>query len=127
MAADRVLDTAALPGNGETSSGEASLGDTVARLGQAARGFAEAELGLARKRAAIIGGAARWIAVLGGIAFIVAFGMIVTLMIGAVLALSPHWGLGLSLLAVTGTALLAIIFCAFGIKAQIARIKEGTR
>lgn len=106
---------------------EASLGDAFTRVGNAARVFAGAEVALLKKRGAIIGGAARWIAIFGVIAFIIAFGMIVTLMIGAVLALAPLWGLGLALLAVTGAALVAILLCALGIRGQVARIREGTR
>lgn len=124
MAADRAPD----PGPATVDRhDEASLGDTFNRLGQAARNFAEAELSLAKKRGAIIAGAARWIAILGVVAFIVAFGIIVTLMVGAVLALAPLWGLGLSLLAVTGAAIVAILLCALGIKGQVSRIREGTR
>lgn len=100
-----------------------SLGETVQHLVRAARESANAELSLVRLRATIVGSAAKWIAILGVIAFITAFGMIVTLMIGAVLALTPLWGLGFALLAVTGAALFAILLCGWGISTQVGRIK----
>ncbi|HEX7857075.1 MAG TPA: phage holin family protein [Sphingobium sp.] len=123
MAADRGPGPHTVPDGHD----EASISETLHRLTGAAKQFAEAELALARKRGSIIAGAVRWIAILGAVAFIIAFGMIVTLMVGAILALAPYWGLGLSLLAVTGGALLAIILCALIIKGQVSRIKEGTR
>lgn len=106
---------------------ETSLGDTVRRLGVAAQSFAAAEVALVKKRGTIIAGAAGWIAVWGALAFMLAFSMIVTLMVGAILALAPLWGLGLSLLFVTGVALLLLLLCVVGIKAQIGRIREGVR
>jgi uncharacterized protein YacL len=111
----------------DSQSDEDSLTETLVRLSGAAKSFVDAERTLAKKRGAIIGGAAQWIAIFGVVAFIIAFGMIVTLMVGAILALAPLWGLGLSLLAVTGVAFLTIILCALGIKAQIGRIREGLR
>ncbi|HEX7819032.1 MAG TPA: hypothetical protein VF463_00290 [Sphingobium sp.] len=101
-----------------------SLGESVKRAVSAVRESIDAELSLVRLRAAIVGSAAKWIAILGVIAFITAFGMIVTLMIGAIMALAPLWGLGLALLAVTGAALLAILLCGWGISVQINRIKR---
>ena len=112
---------------GDHPQDEGSLGASFTRVAQAAKAFTEAELALLKKRGAIVGGATRSIAVLGVIAFIIAFGMIVTLMIGAVLALAPLWGLGYALLAITGAALLAIILCALGIMGQVSRIREGMR
>lgn len=104
-----------------------SIGDTLAHVVSTAKDFAAAEIALAKQRGAIIASAGQYIAVLGIAAFIIAFGMIVTLMIGAVLALAPLWGLGLALLAVTGGALLVILLCGVGIKVQVSRIKEGVR
>jgi hypothetical protein len=106
---------------------EESLGSSFTRLSHAAKGFVDAEVTLAKKRGIIIASAVAWIAAFGAIGFVIAFGMIVTLMIGAVMALAPLWGLGLSLLAVTGVALVAILLCGLVIKAQVARILEGTR
>ncbi|MCE7797788.1 phage holin family protein [Sphingobium sufflavum] len=104
-----------------------SLGETVQRLSHAARESVDAELSLVRLRAALLGTATKWIAVLAVIAVITAFAMIVTLMIGALLALSQLWGLGWALLAVTGVALLAILLCGLGIRAQVARVKGIVR
>lgn len=102
---------------------EPSLGESVERLIGSARELADAELTLAKARGGRLATATKWIAIWGVVAFITAFGMIVTLMIGAVLALAPLWGLGIAVLAVTGVALLAIILCLLAIKAQIGRIK----
>ncbi|MET0239417.1 MAG: phage holin family protein [Sphingobium sp.] len=99
-----------------------SVGDSVSRLVSSGKEFVQAELALARTRTTLVAGAAQRIAILGVLAVIVAFGMIVTLMIGAVLALAPVIGLGFSLLAVTGAALVVLAICGLGIKGQVARI-----
>ncbi len=101
-----------------------SLGETLHRVTGAVRETVDAELTLARVRLSLVGSAAKWIAILGIVAFITAFGMVVTLMIGAILALAPLWGLGLAILSVTGAALLAILLCGWGISAQFARIRR---
>lgn len=105
----------------------ASISDSVERLIGSAKELAEAEVALAKLRGGIVAGGAKWIAILGVAAFIIAFGMIVTLMIGAVLALAPLWGLGLAVLAVTGAALLVILLCGMGISVQVGRIKGAFR
>lgn len=110
--------------NSAVSDDEASLGDSVERLIGSAKEFADAEIALAKVRGGILAGAAKWIAIFGVSAFLIAFAMIVTLMIGAVLALAPLWGLGLAVLAVTGAAAVAILLCALGISSQIGRIKR---
>ncbi len=101
-----------------------SLGDSINRVVGAAKETVDAELSLVRVRASHIGTSAKWIAIFAVVAIITAFGMIVTLMIGAVLALAPLWGLGLALLAVTGAALLVVILCGLGVSAQISRLKR---
>lgn len=101
---------------------ERPLGATIERLVGAGKVWAQAEVDLAKRRGALLAGAAKWIAILGLLAAITAFGMIVTLMIGAVLALAPLWGLGWAVLAVTGIALIVVLLCALGIKVQIGRI-----
>ena len=114
-------------GPSEDMGDHASLGESFSRVGRAAQQSFHAELTLVKARASIIGAAAQSIALFGVIALILLLALIVTLMIGAVMALAPHWGIGWALLAVTGVALLAIIFCGVAIMAQVKRIKEGTR
>jgi uncharacterized membrane protein YqjE len=121
MATDRDAQTPAAQGEA------ASLGDTIQRFVGASKEAVSAELSLVQVRASLIGSTAKWIAILAVIAVITAFGMIMTLMIGAVLALAPLWGLGLAVLMVTGAAFLAILLCAFGIRAQIIRLKGLVR
>lgn len=103
------------------------LGASLDRLIGSARELAQAEIALAKTRGSIVAGAARWIALLIGAVVVIAFGMIITLMVGAVMALAPIWGLGLAVLAVTGVALVVIILCGLGIMAQIGRIKGALR
>lgn len=112
------------PAQARDADEHASIGDAVHRITNAAREAVDAELSLVRLRAAVFGSAAKWIAMFGVIAIITAFATIVTLMVGAVLALAPHWGLGFALLAVTGVALLAVILCGLVIKAQFARMRS---
>ncbi|CAN5275916.1 hypothetical protein BH10PSE13_BH10PSE13_01940 [soil metagenome] len=104
---------------------DASLGDSFERLVGSAKELAEAEVALVKLRGSVVAGAAKWIGLLVAVAFVIAFGMIVTLMIGAVMALAPHWGLGLSVLAVTGIALVLILLCGLAIRGQVGRIKEA--
>jgi len=106
---------------------EPSLGDSFERLVGSARELAEAEIALAKLRGGVVAGAAKWIGILAVAAFVIAFGMIVTLMVGAVMALAPLCGLGLAVLAVTGIALVVILLCALGIKGQVGRIMGAFR
>lgn len=66
-----------------------SLGDMLARLARSGRDYAQAELGRQRLRAEIIGAGVRDIAILVGLAAILAFGALVALLVGLVIALSP--------------------------------------
>ncbi|MET0362739.1 MAG: hypothetical protein ABW048_13415 [Sphingobium sp.] len=113
-----------IDGNHDDTPGEApSLGATIQHFGSAAREAVESHIALVGVRASLVGSAAKWIALFGILAFIIAFGLVVTMMIGAVLALAPLWGLGWSLLAVAVIALAAIAVCGLGIRAQMTRIK----
>jgi uncharacterized membrane protein YqjE len=111
-------------GDHDDTPGEApSLGATIQHFGSAAKEAVESHVALVGVRASLVGSAAKWIAVFGALAFVIVFGLIVTMMIGAVLALAPLWGLGWSLLAVGAVALIAIAACGLGIRAQMVRIK----
>lgn len=111
----------------DSPDGEPSIVHSVERLFGSAKELAEAEVALVKLRGGVIAGAAKWIGLLGAAAFVIAFGMIVTLMVGAVLALAPIWGLGMAVLAVTGVSLIVILLCGLGISAQVGKIKGSFR
>jgi hypothetical protein len=113
--------------DGEPESGDVSLSEAMRRLLHSGRELASAEIALGKLRIALLGHAAAWIAALAVLAVIIAFGMIVTLMVGAILALAPHWGLGLAVLAVTGVALLILLACGLGIWSKVRTMTDILR
>jgi hypothetical protein len=100
------------------------ISDTFEYLIDAGKELAEAELAWAKARGAYIASAVAWIGGLGALAFALAFALIVTLMVGAVFALTPHIGPGLALLAVCATAALIILGCLIGVRQFVRRIAD---
>jgi hypothetical protein len=124
-AADMTFVTASM-GDSPHSFGE-DIGETMDRLIDTGREFVEAEIGWAKARGFYALAAARNIALLAAIALVIVFGMIVTLMLGTVMALTPVIGIGLALLAVTVAALVAILLCGLGIRVYVRRITAMPR
>lgn len=106
---------------------EESLKESLERLWSAGRDLALAELDWARARAAYLGAAVQRIAIFGAVAFILALALIITLFVGALLALAPLIGIGWAILVVAVTGLLFLAGCALGIQAQVRRIKAMPR
>lgn len=108
----------------EPSDDNASMAETVERLFDAGKELAQAEIGWARARGLRVAGALRSIAILAAVALIVAFGIIVTLMLGAILALAPLIGIGLAILVVTGAGLVVIAICGLVIRSRISAMMD---
>lgn len=66
-----------------------SLKDVVLRVVDTGRAYAEAEFDRQKVRAAYVGAGLRTIALLVTVALILLFGVLVTLMVGLIIALSP--------------------------------------
>lgn len=110
------------PPAGELPSDELPIRETIARLVAAGKDLVDAEMAWAKARATFITAAARTALIYGAVAFFLAFGLIVALLVGAVLALTPVIGVGLALLVVTIGALVLIGLCALVIRSQVRRI-----
>lgn len=106
---------------------DSPLVDRIEQLFEAGKEVADAEVAWVKARASYIASAAAWIAGLGAAALILAFGLIVTLMVGSVLALAPHIGLGLAVLAVCLAGVVMIFLCVLAIKQFVRRIAYAAK
>lgn len=119
------------PGQAANAEGrpliDTPLIDTIEQLFEAGKELADAEVAWVKARAAYLGSALTWIAIFGVVALVLGFGLIVTLMVGSVLALAPHIGLGLALVAICLATGAVILFCVLAIKLFVRRIAFLTK
>lgn len=126
--ADSTAKWQSMPGQtAPTPPEEPHLVDRIEQLFEAGKEVADAEVAWVKARAGYIVSAATWIAGLGAAALILAFGLIVTLMVGSVLALAPHIGLGLAVLAVCVAGIVMIFLCVLAIKQFVRRIAYAAK
>ena len=108
-----------LPGM-EHEASDRSLRDDLRLLAGDARAFAEAEVAYQKVRAAFIGREAQRIAVLGIVALVLLWFVVLAVVVGAILALTPNFGALVATLIVGGVlavlAIIAILLAAAGWK-----------
>ncbi|MFZ2996738.1 hypothetical protein [Sphingobium sp.] len=104
---------------------EESVKDVFARLIADGRAYAAAEADKQKLRAAVVAIAIRNVAIFAIIALMVVFAGIIVLLVGMVIALTPHIGALWATLAVFGGSLLAAIILLLLAKASIGRMKKA--
>lgn len=104
------------------SHAEPSLGDIVGHLKDSASEYARAEFDIVRAKAGKRVAALKMTAILGVVALLVVQAAIVTLLVGAVWALSPYVGPALATIIVVAVA-LGVVFAL--LKVAIAKIAGG--
>lgn len=98
------------------AAGEAArhrhLEDDLRGLVDRGMAFARAEVELQKARGAYAAGRLKWIALLGGLALVLAFFSLVALTVGLVIALAPLFGALGATLAVAGGLVIVSLICA---------------
>ena len=111
----------------QPSESDDSIGVVFARLVDSGKDYAQAEVNRQRFKAGVFGSAARDVAILLGLAIILVFASIVSLLVGLIIALSPMLSPIGATAAVVGGALIVAILLALGAKSRVGKTKEALK
>lgn len=116
------LDTRLDPERGEFS--DLSLAQELRQLANEAKSVAQTELAFQKSRAAYAGAETKTIALLFGVALVIAFFALMALVVGVVIALGPILGPWGAMAAVTIVLLIAAGLCAFTAMGRLSRMMK---
>lgn len=91
------------------------------------RAYADAEIERQKIRAGIVGGGVRDVAIFATVGFLFSFAGLIAFLVGMVMMLAPHLGVGWSALAVFGATLLITAILLLLAKARITRMREAIK
>jgi hypothetical protein len=91
------------------------------------RAYAQAEAEKQKLKAGIVGAAVRDAAILGIVALMLVFAILVALLIGLILALAPQLGIGWAIGAVLSSALVVTLVLLLLAKARIGRMRKALK
>ncbi|MGC4251987.1 MAG: hypothetical protein QM605_11185 [Sphingobium sp.] len=111
----------------QTDGQDESVRDSIARLYADGRAYAEAEVERQKLRAGIAAAGMRDAALLGGLALLLLFGVIVAGLVGLIFSLAPMLGPFGATGAVLGGTLLVILLLLLLAKARIGRMKRAMK
>jgi hypothetical protein len=111
----------------QTDGQDESVRDSIARLYADGRAYAEAEIERQKLRAGIAAAGARDAAILGAVALMLLFGVVVASLVGLIFGLAPALGPLGATGAVLGGTLLVILLLLLLAKARIGRMKRAMK
>ncbi|BAV64155.1 hypothetical protein [Sphingobium cloacae] len=111
----------------QTDGRDESVRDSIARLYADGRAYAEAEVERQKLRAGLAAAGVRDAAILGGLALMLLFGVIVAGLVGLIFGLAPMLGPLGATGAVLGGTLLVVLLLLLLAKARIGRMKRAMK